>query len=250
MMLGKKSKNKSMNYKKKVFILGASSDIGIEIMKIYLKNNFEILAHYNLGNKNFFNFINKKKKIKLIKFNFLTSTNKIEKFLNKKIFKNFSIFVNASGFLKEIDYKSLRLKNIEDALKVNLYPAILLTKIMGLEMNRKKWGRIVHLGSIGVKYGGGKKNFPYSFSKHALEFFPSFTKEWSKNNVLINTIRVGATNTKLHKKLPSKNLKERSKLIPIGRMASPYEIAEFVYFLGSEKNTYICNKVPAIAGGE
>lgn len=62
MMLGKKSKNKSMNYKKKVFILGSSSDIGIEIMKIYLKNNFEILAHYNLGNKNFFNFINKKKK--------------------------------------------------------------------------------------------------------------------------------------------------------------------------------------------
>lgn len=239
-----------MKFKKKVFILGASSDIGIEIMKIYLKNNFEILAHYNKGSKNFFNFVEKNKKIKLIKFNFLTSTKNIEKFSNKKIFKSFDVFINASAFLREIDYKKIKLKDIEDAFKVNLYPGILLSKKIGDAMNKKKWGRIVHLGSIGVKYGGGKKNYPYAFSKHALEFFPSFTKDWSKNNVLINTIRVGATNTKLHKNLPSKSLSKRSKLIPAGRMAEPIEVAEFVYFLGSEKNTYISNKVPAIAGGE
>ena len=117
-------------------------------------------------------------------------------------------------------------------------------------MNKRRWGRIVHLGSIGVKFGGGKRNFPYSFSKHALEFFPSETKDWVKNNVLINTIRVGATNTKLHLKLPSKNLKKRAKVIPMGRMAEPNEIAEFVYYLGSDENTYICNQVPAISGGE
>ena len=55
MMLGKNLKNRSMKYKKNVFILGASSDIGISIMRIYLKNNYEILAHYNKGNKNLFN---------------------------------------------------------------------------------------------------------------------------------------------------------------------------------------------------
>tara|TARA_Y100001970_G_scaffold74718_1_gene94715 strand:+ start:11983 stop:12702 length:720 start_codon:yes stop_codon:yes gene_type:complete len=239
-----------MGFKKNVFILGASSDIGISIMKIYLKNNYEILAHYNKGNLNFFNFVKNKKRIKLIKFNFLSTSKKIEKFLNKKVFKNYSIFINASAFLKEIDYSKVKLKDLEDTFKVNLYPGVLLTKIMGQQMNKRKWGRIVHLGSIGVKYGGGKKNFPYSFSKHALEFFPGHTKEWAKNNVLINTIRVGATNTKLHLNLPSKNLKKRKNLIPMGRMAEPREIAEFVYFLGSEENTYICNKVPAISGGE
>ena len=76
-----------MKFKKNVFILGASSDIGISIMRIYLKNNYEILAHYNKGNKKFFEFANRQKKIKLIKFNFLTSSNNIEKFLSKKIFK-------------------------------------------------------------------------------------------------------------------------------------------------------------------
>ena len=39
---------------KKVLILGASSEIGVEIMKLYLKKNHKIIAHYNKGNKNFF----------------------------------------------------------------------------------------------------------------------------------------------------------------------------------------------------
>ena len=239
-----------MKVKKTVFILGASSDIGISVMKIYLKNNCKVLAHYNKGNKDFFNFVKKNENIKVIKFNFLTSNKKIENFLNKEIFKKYDIFINTVGFKNEKNYEKCNLKDIENIFKINVYPAILLTKIMGREMNKRKWGRIIHLGSIGVKYGGGKKNFLYSLSKHILEFFPNHTKEWSRNNVLINTIRVGATNTKLHSLLPSKNLKKREKLIPIGRMAEPREIAELIYFLGSEENTYITNKVPAISGGE
>ena len=69
-----------MKVKKTVFILGASSDIGISVMKVYLKKNYEVLAHYNRGNKDF-SFREKKSKIKTIKFNFLTSNKKIEKFL-------------------------------------------------------------------------------------------------------------------------------------------------------------------------
>ena len=115
---------------------------------------------------------------------------------------------------------------------------------------KKKWGRIVNLGSIGVKFGGGEKNFPYSLSKFILEFFPSYTKQWVKRNVFINTIRVGATNTKLHKKLPKKNLKKRAELIPIKRMANSEEIAKFIFFIGSDKNTYISHQVIPISGGE
>jgi len=239
-----------MKFNKKVLILGASSDIGLSIMKIYLNNNYEILAHYNKGNKKFFNFVNSNDKIKIIKFNFLTSINKIERFLKKRIFKNYSVLINASAHLKEIKFTKTKLSDLENILKVNLYPGILLTQTMGQQMNKKKWGRIVNLGSIGVKFGGGLKNFPYSFSKHSLEFFPNETKKWVKNNVLINTIRVGATDTKLHSKLPSKDLKKRAKIIPMRRMAKPNEIAEFVYFLGSEENTYISNQVLAISGGE
>ena len=56
--------------------------------------------------------------------------------------------------------------------------------------------------------------------------------------------------TKLHKKIKNKNLKDRVKLIPIKRIATVDEISEFVYNLSSEKNTYITGQTIAIAGGE
>ncbi len=238
-----------MKKNKKVFILGASSDIGLSVMKIYKKKDYEILAHYNLGNKKFFEYT-EKENIKTIKFNFLSSNKKISNFAKRKEFKDYDILVNASANLKEISFKNVKIKDIEDILKVNFYPYLFLMQTIGFEMNKKKWGRIVNLGSIGVKFGGGLKNFPYSLSKFILEFFPSQTKDWVKNNVLINTIRVGATKTKLHQKLPSKNLKKRAELIPMKRFATTEEIAEFVFFLGSESNTYISNQVLSISGGE
>ena len=239
------------NSNKKVLILGASSDIGLKLIEIYLKNQYKIIAHYNKGNKKFFKLVDSNKnKIKKIKFNFLTNLNQSEKFLKNKIFKNCSVLINALGYLKEINYPVLKLKDLENALKVNLFPGIYLTKKIGEEMNKKKWGRIVHLGSIGVKHGGGVSNFPYSLSKHSLEFIPSYTKRWIKNNVFINTVRVGATRTKLHSKLPSKNLKYRESLIPLKRMANPKEIADFIFYIGSEKNSYISNQILSISGGE
>ena len=238
-----------MKNNKKVFILGASSDIGLCIMKIYQKYNYKVLAHYNNGNKNFFEYT-KKNKIKTIKFNFLTSNKKIENFAKKKEFKKYGILINASAHIKEISFTNTKIKDLEEIFKVNFYPYLILMQNMGLEMNKSKWGRFVNLGSIGVKFGGGLKNFPYSLSKFLLEFFPHQTKYWVKNNVLINTIRVGATKTKLHLKLPSKNLKKRAKLIPLKRFATTDEIAEFVYFLGSDLNTYISNQVLSISGGE
>ena len=42
-----------MKFNRKVLILGASSDIGLSIMRIYSEKNYEIIAHYNKGNKNF-----------------------------------------------------------------------------------------------------------------------------------------------------------------------------------------------------
>ena len=61
---------------KKALILGASSDIGLKLIEIYLKNQYKIIAHYNKGNKNFFKLVDSNKnKIKKIKFNFLIKTN-------------------------------------------------------------------------------------------------------------------------------------------------------------------------------
>ena len=79
----------SSRKQKSVLILGSSSDIGIEILKIYLKNNYKIVAHYNLGNKIFSDLVKKNsKQIKKVKFNFSTKITKIESFFKKELILN------------------------------------------------------------------------------------------------------------------------------------------------------------------
>ena len=36
---------------KKILILGASSDIGIEVVKIFLNKSWQVIAHYNVRNQ-------------------------------------------------------------------------------------------------------------------------------------------------------------------------------------------------------
>ena len=125
---------------------------------------------------------------------------KINLLKNSDLKKNLLVFeLSSKKKVVLISIKSnLKISDIERTFKVNLYPGIYLTSRVGEEMVKKKWGRIVNLGSIGVKFGGGMSNLPYSLSKFGLEFFPNNTKKWIKDNVFINTLRVGATDTKLH----------------------------------------------------
>ena len=91
---------------------------------------------------------------------------------------------------------------------------------------------------------------PYSLSKYLNQFFPAIYKNYYKHNIMINSLQIGVTDTRLHSKDKSKNMKKRIKLIPINKMASTNEVAEYIYFLCSEKNTLITNQNINISGGE
>ena len=67
---------------------------------------------------------------------------------------------------------------------------------------------------------------------------------------MINALKIGVTDTKLHSKDKSKNMIKRIKLIPTNKMASTKQVAEYIYFLCSDKNALITNEVINISGGE
>ena len=118
-------------------------------------------------------------------------------------------------------------------------------------MLSKNWGRILNCSSIGVKFGGGMNSYNYSLSKHCLEFIPNSYKAWAKRNVFINNLRIGVTNTKIHKRM-KKDLKmsARLKLIPMNRMAEPSEISKYINDLVTEKNSFMTGQTITVSGGE
>ena len=235
-----------------VLILGGSSDIGIEVVKKFLELKWNVYAHYFKNKKNLIFLKKKYKALNIIKFNFNDYKNlKTETNLKKKFNKNYDTVINLVGYVDNVSFEKTNYKSLIKSLTTNAIAPILLEKIIVKKMLSKKWGRILNCSSIGVKFGGGNNSFNYSFSKHCLEFIPTSHKKWAKKNVLINNLRIGVTNTKIHKRMRTKvQIKDRIKLIPINRMAEPKEIAEYIVSLTTEKNSYITGQTLAASGGE
>ncbi len=229
---------------KNVLILGASSDIGKDVTKYFLKAGYNVFLHYNNNKPKI-----KSKKVKFFKYNF----NKIENyknFINKIKNIKFSSFVNLIGYIDNRELSKASFNDLNNSLKINFIFPILISNYISTKMIKAKYGRILHCSSIGVKFGGGINTYTYALAKHCLEFIPQHYKINSKSNVLYNILRIGVTDTKIHKKISKKNLKSRVEKIPLGRIGKPDEIAQYIYFLSSKNNSFITNQVLSISGGE
>jgi 3-oxoacyl-[acyl-carrier protein] reductase len=74
--------------------------------------------------------------------------------------------------------------------------------------------------------------------------------EYASQGVLVNSVAPGFINTEMTRKnLGDAGIAAMLTSVPINRLAAPAEIAKFVYWLGSEENTYISGQNIAIDGG-
>ena len=234
--------------KKKILILGASSDIGVMTVHKFIEKDWIVIAHYNQNAKKLKKINNTN--LKLFKFD-LRKINNFDKFVsNHKIFGNIDSFISLTGYLKPIDFLKINLKNLNDHINVNYLSNIIVMKKVLPIMKKRKFGRILLCSSVGVKFGGSQNSIIYSLTKHMNEFFFTSFKEFFKENVLINTIRIGVTDTKIHRKKGVKDLKKRINLIPMRRIAKPSEMAEYLYFYASEKNSFTTKSIIEATGGE
>ena len=228
---------------KKILILGGNSDIGIKIIdRLIYDKKISLNIHFNkkFPNKKFqknLNFIKKD----LLKLN--------EKNV-KKVFENdYDVIINLIGYVSNQSFKNFSLKEIQKTILINSFAPLLVIRNSLKNMEKKNYGRIINTSSVGVKFGGGVNTFSYSLSKHINEFIPGEIRKLYSKNVLYNTLRIGVTNTKFHKKIKKKSIKKRIKLIPIKKMASSNDIANYIIFLIRENN-FITNEIINITGGE
>jgi len=241
------------NKKRRVLILGGSSDIGIEVVQNFLHLKWEVTAHFFKSKKKLEILKKNSKDLKIIKFDFSNySSSNIEKLIRKKFKHKYDSVINLVGYVDNKGFENTNLNSILQSLTINALLPILIEKILVRKMLSQRWGRILNCSSIGVKFGGGVNSYNYSLSKHCLEFIPNIYKNWAKRNVFINNLRIGSTNTKLHKKMKRTKLmlKNRIKLIPVNRMAEPKEISTYIVSLVTEGNSYMTGQTLTISGGE
>ena len=228
---------------KKILILGGNSDIGIVLIDKLIKiKNYELHVHYNKK------FPKKKyiSKIKLIKKNLFDINIKN---LSNSFDNDYDIIINLVGYVSNQSFSNFNIKETQKTILINSLTPLMIIKNSIQSMVKKKYGRIINTSSVGVKFGGGTNTFSYSISKHLNEFIQSEIRQLSSKNILYNTLRIGVTDTKFHKKIKSKSLKDRIKLIPLRKMATTKDIVDYIFYL-IFNNNFITNEVISITGGE
>ncbi len=161
-----------------------------------------------------------------------------------------SLVNNAGAYLALKPFTEMRLADLTPAFLVNLAAPFLLASSIFQDMCDREFGRIVNISSIAAKYGGSVQSMHYGCFKRGME---GITKTLSRlgaaKGVLVNTVRPGVINTPFHEKYP-KDMQQRIQLIPAKRMGTALEVAETIFFLGSDMNTYMTGEEIAVAGGE
>jgi len=239
---------------KNVLITGASGGIGLAIAKELIKENYRLILHVHSDEKEItkaFDGIDSDK-YTIIKGAF-DSEERVNSFIEKlNSFCSIDILISAAGtYSKFQDFMNIDMTEFKRLLQVNLYSHIMLSQHVIENMKNNKWGRIVNLGSSNVKHGGSSSSLHYTLSKAGLEVLSnSLAKDYSQYNVLVNTVRIGFTDTKFHSMNSNKDLDKRLSYIPLRRQAKPIEMAKFIKFLVSDENTYITGAVLDATGGE
>lgn len=241
--------------KKVALITGGSRGIGKKIAEKFARNGYNIVINY-VSEKTDVNKLesdlnqNGKVEVLCIKCD-VTDFNSCQEMVKEAVdkFGKIDVLINNAGITKDNLLMRMKEEDFDKVINVNLKGTFNMTKNVISYMMKKRSGRIVNISSVvGVSGNSGQAN--YAASKAGIiGFTKSVAKELASRNILANAVAPGFIETDMTDVL-SESVKESIySQIPLKKMGKPEEVANAVYFLGSDENTYITGQVLNVDGG-
>jgi len=247
-----KNSHKKKIKKQVILVTGGSRGIGKEIVKKFVKSGSKVYFTYKRSIDKELKKINisKNKNVIPIKCDMsnVNQLNKIKKILNRE--KKIDILVNNVGdVIKRSSFLNSDDKLWRNAMDINFMSAVRITRIVSKLLIKSKKGVIVNISSIASRTGGSGDSLHYAVAKAALNVFTKGLASELKQTRVVG-IAPSAVDTDFQKKHSSKRrLKRIINSTPLGRIGSPDEIAEFVYFVSSSKASFLSGETIFITGG-
>ena len=159
------------------------------------------------------------------------------------------ILVNNAGITR--DNLLMRMKDDEwqDILDTNLTSLFRLSKPVMRTMMKKRFGRIINIGSVvGTMGNAGQVN--YSAAKAGLiGFTKSLAREVASRQITVNAIAPGFIQTDMTDELTEEQQQAIMSQVPMERLGQAQEIANAVLFLASDSAAYITGETLHVNGG-
>lgn len=159
------------------------------------------------------------------------------------------ILVNNAGVTR--DNLFLRMSDAEwdEVIAVNLTASMRLCRAVVRGMMKKRWGRIISIGSVvGTTGNPGQGN--YAASKAGLVgMTKSLAAEVASRGITANAVAPGFITTAMTDKLTDEQKATILRNVPAGRMGDAAEIAAAVLYLASPEAGYTTGTVLHVNGG-
>ena len=164
-------------------------------------------------------------------------------------FGKIDILVNNAGITRDQLVMRMKRTDWDAVLNTNLTSAYLCIQQVIGSMLKQRWGRIINVSSIFGQTGqAGQAN--YAASKAGLiGLTMAMAREVASRNITVNAVAPGFIETGMTAVLSEEFKQNAVKMIPLGRVGRPEDVANAVSFLASEEASYITGHVLNVNGG-
>jgi len=166
-----------------------------------------------------------------------------------------TILVNNAGVLRDNLLHKTSLDDWDTVMSVHLRGAFLCSRSVAAHMSKAGHGRIVNVSSVSALGNRGQSN--YSAAKAGVQGLTrTLAIELGPYGVTVNAVGPGFIRTDMTDRTAGRiglspvELQERSaEVTPMGRVGEPQDVAELIFFLASDRSSFITGQTIYVDGG-
>ena len=167
-----------------------------------------------------------------------------------KTYGKLDVAVNNAGIGGELNpIADMSIEGWQKVISINLNSLFYGMKYQIQAMLKSGGGSIVNISSIlgAVGFAGSSG---YSAAKHAvIGLTPTAALEYSAQHIRVNAVGPGFIETPLLDALTEEMKNQLVAMHPIGRLGKSEEVAELIYWLASDKSSFVTGSYYPVDGG-
>ena len=165
------------------------------------------------------------------------------------------LLVNNAGWDKPAPFLQTDKPLWDKIIAINLNGPLYMHKAVLPGMVSRGGGRVVNIASDAARVGTSTEAVYSACKGGMISFTKSLARELARNNVLLNCVCPGPTNTPMMQAVLGTGEKAEKwkdamvRGIPLRRMGEPEDYAGLVAFLGTSDASYITGQAISVSGG-